>query len=42
MLGVWSPEEKQVLTEHIERAGKAVFSFALIGLARTMNDVNTK
>ena len=42
VLGVWSPEEKQVLTEHIERAGKAVFSFALIGLVRTMNDVNTK
>lgn len=42
VLGVWSPEEKQVLNEHIERAGKAVFSFGLIGLARTMNEVNTK
>ena len=31
-----------VLNEHIERAGKAVFSFGLIGLARTMNGFNTK
>jgi PTH1 family peptidyl-tRNA hydrolase len=42
VLGIWSPEENQVLSEHIERAGKVVFSFGLIGLARTMNEVNTK
>jgi PTH1 family peptidyl-tRNA hydrolase len=42
VLGIWSPEENQVLSEHIERASKAVFSFGLIGLARTMNEVNTK
>jgi PTH1 family peptidyl-tRNA hydrolase len=42
VLGLWSPEENQVLSEHIERASKAVFSFGLIGLARTMNEVNTK
>jgi PTH1 family peptidyl-tRNA hydrolase len=42
VLGVWSAEEKQTLQEHIDRAGKAAFSFGLIGLARTMNEVNTK
>ena len=42
VLGVWSPEEKETLSAHIERASKAVFSFGLIGLARTMNEVNTK
>jgi len=42
VLGLWSEEELKTLKEHIERAGKAVFSFALIGLPRTMNEVNTK
>jgi PTH1 family peptidyl-tRNA hydrolase len=42
VLGVWSELEKETLKEHIERASKAVLSFGLIGLARTMNDVNTK
>ena len=42
VLGEWSDEEKQTLNDHIERAGKAVFSFGHIGLARTMNEFNTK
>jgi len=42
VLGVWSELEKETLKEHIERGSKAVLSFGLIGLARTMNDVNTK
>jgi peptidyl-tRNA hydrolase, PTH1 family len=42
VLGVWSEVEKETLQEHIDRASKAVLSFGLIGLARTMNEVNTK
>jgi len=42
VLGLWSEEELKTRKEHIERAGKAVLSFGLIGLARTMNEVNTK
>ena len=42
VLGIWSEEELKTLKEHIERAGKAVLSFGLIGLPRTMNEVNTK
>lgn len=42
VLGEWSDDEKKTLGEHIERAGKAVLSFGHIGLARTMNEFNTK
>ena len=42
VLGLWSEEELKTLKEHIDRAGKAVLSFGLIGLPRTMNEVNTK
>jgi PTH1 family peptidyl-tRNA hydrolase len=42
VLGVWSEEELKTLKEHVERAGKAVLSFGLIGLPRTMNEFNTK
>ena len=42
VLGLWSEDELKTLKEHIERAGKAVFSFGLIGLPRTMNEVNSK
>jgi len=42
VLGVWSDMEKGTLHDHIDRASKAVLSFGLIGLARTMNEVNTK
>jgi PTH1 family peptidyl-tRNA hydrolase len=42
VLGVWSEEELKTLKEHVDRAGKAVLSFGLIGLPRTMNEFNTK
>jgi PTH1 family peptidyl-tRNA hydrolase len=42
VLGEWGDEEKKTLNERIEIAAKAVLSFGLIGLARTMNDCNTK
>ena len=42
VLGVWSEEEWKTLKEHIDRAGKALLSFGLIGLPRTMNEFNTK
>jgi PTH1 family peptidyl-tRNA hydrolase len=42
VLGVWNELEKETLQEHIDRSAKAVLSFGLIGLARTMNEVNTK
>jgi PTH1 family peptidyl-tRNA hydrolase len=42
VLGEWSEEEKKSLEILIEEAGKAVLSFAHIGLARTMNQFNTK
>ena len=42
VLGAWGDEEKQSLGSHIERASKAVLSFGLIGLTRTMNEFNTK
>ena len=42
VLGVWSEEELKSLSTYVDRASKAVLSFGLIGLARTMNDVNTK
>ena len=42
VLGEWNDDEKKTLQEHIERACKAVLSFGHIGLARTMNEFNTK
>lgn len=42
VLGKWSAEEHKALHEHIDRATKAIYSFGLIGLARTMNEFNTK
>lgn len=42
VLGEWSDEEEQTLEEKIEKAAKTVISFAHIGLARTMNEVNMK
>jgi peptidyl-tRNA hydrolase, PTH1 family len=42
VLGEWNDEEKKTLQERIEVAAKGVLSFGLIGLSRTMNDVNTK
>ncbi len=40
VLGTWSEEENQALNTHIERAAKAIESFALAGPALTMNQYN--
>jgi len=42
VLGHWNEDELKSLQEHIERASKAVFALGHVGLARTMNDVNSK
>lgn len=42
VLGKWSEEELKTLSENIDRAAKCILSFGLIGLARTMNEFNTK
>lgn len=42
VLGVWNEDELKTLKEHIDKAAKSVLSFGLIGLARTMNEFNTK
>lgn len=42
VLGEWDTEEKKTLLEKIELAATAVKSFGFIGLARTMNQVNSK
>lgn len=42
VLGNWNEEERKLLPEKIDRACKCVLSFAHIGLARTMNEFNTK
>ena len=42
VLGVWNDEEQEQLSERIEKSGKAITSFALAGLANTMNAFNGK
>ena len=42
VLSEWSSEEKETLKSRIEQAGKMVFAFGTIGLARTMSDFNGK
>jgi PTH1 family peptidyl-tRNA hydrolase len=42
VLGEWNEEERKTLTERIDKAVSACYSFALVGLARSMNEVNTK
>ncbi len=42
VLGEWNDDEKKTLQERIDVAAKSVLSFGLIGLARTMNEFNTK
>ncbi len=42
VLGVWNDEEQEQLSERIEKSGKAITSFALAGLANTMNTFNGK
>ena len=40
VLGKWTAEERDALTERLERCEKAVQSFASIGIERTMNHFN--
>lgn len=42
VLGVWNNEEQEQLSERVEKSGKAITSFALAGLANTMNTFNGK
>ena len=42
VLGNWEPEEQEQLKERIEKSAKAITSFALAGLANTMNTFNGK
>ncbi len=42
VLGKWSDEEKQTLQDRVKIAADAVKAFAFIGLARCMNEFNTK
>ena len=42
VLGKWGDEEKKTLTERIKIAADAVKAFTFIGLARCMNEFNTK
>jgi PTH1 family peptidyl-tRNA hydrolase len=42
VLGKWNEEEKKTLDERIKIAADAIKAFAFIGLARCMNEFNTK
>lgn len=42
VLGEWSAEEKQQLTERLEKATEIIKAFATIGLNQTMSDFNGK
>ena len=42
VLGQWKDEEKAPVKAAIERAGEIVKSFCMVGLARTMNQFNSK
>ena len=42
VLGIWDSEEEEKLEERIDKSGKAVTSFALAGMANTMNTFNGK
>jgi len=42
VLGTWDSNEKEHLNERIEKSTKAITSFALAGLANTMNTFNGK
>ncbi len=42
VLGEWTPEEKNLLPERLEKCAEAVISFGLAGLNITMNTFNNK
>ncbi|NCI47263.1 aminoacyl-tRNA hydrolase [Sediminibacterium soli] len=41
VLGKWMPEELSIVQEKIEKCTEVIESFAAVGLARTMNMINT-
>ena len=42
VLSEWSSKEEEALKSRMEQAGKIVFAFGTMGLARTMSDFNGK
>ena len=42
VLSEWSPEEEEKLKSRLDQAGKMVFAFGTIGIARTMSEFNGK
>ena len=42
VLGTWNEEESKKIEERIDKSSKAVTSFALAGIANTMNTFNGK
>ena len=42
VLGEWSDEEKDVLSERLDRIAEIIPSFCLQGIDRTMNQYNSK
>ena len=42
VLGQWTEEEQEILEERIEKSTKAISSFAMAGIANTMNTFNGK
>ena len=42
VLGTWSAEEREILEERVELAGKAVLQFGLLGIAQAMNGFNKR
>jgi len=42
VLGKWTPEEKEILSERIKKINQAIPSFGLAGINNTMNAFNGK
>lgn len=42
VLGDWTPEERELLEERVELAGKAALQFGLLGIEATMNHFNKR
>ncbi len=42
VLGIWNENERKILAERIELAGKAVLQFGLLGVASAMNNFNKR
>ena len=42
VLGKWNDDERKTLEDRIDMAAKAALSFGMTGIARTMNEFNSK